>query len=934
MQLIVLLAEQYIQQADPTQPEQNGSTQPVENSTPQTQTLRRGGRNRKLTTKMQEMKEIGCQLLDTNYLSLTDPTGSGCVRPKVYESGPKPREKGKPQKDYTCGVCNKSAQTGVVLCETCNMWIHYECEQLSDADIQILRETDNTYMCSACNDDLNDDNIETLLFDDTPQSDSVGPTCRTCNTDGVLLLVDCTICGDYVHKSCEGVPDTDGQEDCFMCNACKEMTESVDSDNQANIPALSQELSTTDNSNQASIPVPNQTSIHKKLNSTEQSLPTEQGLPTQQVVESAPVVVHNKIPPKVGGTRLPTEQGLPTQQVAESAPKTGGIQQTAPKPPTVTGVHIVHRNESSGARKDIGKAATLRKQHQKLSATQVESPIIILDPDCPSATQVESPIIILDPEHSVKVNEMPVALEQNRGGQDQASQSTRGPKKTNGTEPETDESPIDASSQPVQEQLKVKEKEKTLKTKERTLKLKEDVLKKKEIEVTDTQNKLVLQQMLLEEYERKINNKDGEIRLLKMKVHTLLPEDHSHDVQTDQQGCQKKQQRCMYGQGSNVPTSREGCLNGQPKCICAHSARHIPGMEGLHLGMIQLMQQLVNNTSVQNQILQELANLRQKVDKLKAKQNPGINSVDPKQCLIGQKLERTGTSQIHCKEPCHTCPKNIPTQTLRDCSLNAKMDDLHPAAQVTTNCGVHSCVAPTTDDMNCGLHNLAVPDGNIGVHDRETLTYRQTRRLSTSRPQADKTEREPKGQPCSLPPNRCQTVDRRDKKPSSEHPETLHPDCQPYAGTELALDEVDTLPQNPQKTVSDSNMEHVVSEKTLAKTDNGIKCPRPKPAGYANTAKNQKQKSSIAGCNAATERVDMEMETGQVGPEREKTSKVWTFHTKTYISTLYKKAKEKANASNQKETTLTGKHNFLGGDLHRQNHFLGKSLHRQKPPDL
>lgn len=157
----------------------------------------------------------------------------------------------------------------------------------------------------------------------------------------------------------------------------------------------------------------------------------------------------------------------------------------------------------------------------------------------------------------------------------------------------------------IQEQTKAKEKDKTLKNKERTLKAREELLRKKELEMSDTTDKMVIQQMLLEDYERKLNSKDSEIRLLKMKIHAMP----TADVGTEP-GQTTQAKPCCQG----------NCRNDiQERPCCATRANS--SMEGNHnqAATCHIVQLIASYTSTQNYILQETVKLSQQVQELMSK---------------------------------------------------------------------------------------------------------------------------------------------------------------------------------------------------------------------------------------------------------------------------------------------------------------------------
>ena len=51
---------------------------------------------------------------------------------------------------FPCGVCSQKCLEGSIHCDACKTWFHSRCDQLSDADMVEMGESDLTYICARC----------------------------------------------------------------------------------------------------------------------------------------------------------------------------------------------------------------------------------------------------------------------------------------------------------------------------------------------------------------------------------------------------------------------------------------------------------------------------------------------------------------------------------------------------------------------------------------------------------------------------------------------------------------------------------------------------------------------------------------------------------------------------------------------------------------
>ena len=52
---------------------------------------------------------------------------------------------------YTCSICEKYCSDDAVECCNCLQWYHYECQDLSDVEVELLEGNNNqTYRCLSC----------------------------------------------------------------------------------------------------------------------------------------------------------------------------------------------------------------------------------------------------------------------------------------------------------------------------------------------------------------------------------------------------------------------------------------------------------------------------------------------------------------------------------------------------------------------------------------------------------------------------------------------------------------------------------------------------------------------------------------------------------------------------------------------------------------
>ena len=51
---------------------------------------------------------------------------------------------------FPCGVCSQKCLTGSIHCDACKTWFHSRCDQLSDADMVEMGDSDLTYICARC----------------------------------------------------------------------------------------------------------------------------------------------------------------------------------------------------------------------------------------------------------------------------------------------------------------------------------------------------------------------------------------------------------------------------------------------------------------------------------------------------------------------------------------------------------------------------------------------------------------------------------------------------------------------------------------------------------------------------------------------------------------------------------------------------------------
>ena len=49
-----------------------------------------------------------------------------------------------------CNICNKASHGKTVLCDMCNHYIHYTCENLTDSEIKKIEESNHAFTCSSC----------------------------------------------------------------------------------------------------------------------------------------------------------------------------------------------------------------------------------------------------------------------------------------------------------------------------------------------------------------------------------------------------------------------------------------------------------------------------------------------------------------------------------------------------------------------------------------------------------------------------------------------------------------------------------------------------------------------------------------------------------------------------------------------------------------
>jgi hypothetical protein len=49
-----------------------------------------------------------------------------------------------------CGMCSRPVTSHAVLCDLCNLWLHYECEILTGEEIEAIESSTNSYSCSSC----------------------------------------------------------------------------------------------------------------------------------------------------------------------------------------------------------------------------------------------------------------------------------------------------------------------------------------------------------------------------------------------------------------------------------------------------------------------------------------------------------------------------------------------------------------------------------------------------------------------------------------------------------------------------------------------------------------------------------------------------------------------------------------------------------------
>ena len=50
-----------------------------------------------------------------------------------------------------CPVCDKSAMSGVIQCEECWMWLHYECAGINEDKVSRITNS-SPFICISCND--------------------------------------------------------------------------------------------------------------------------------------------------------------------------------------------------------------------------------------------------------------------------------------------------------------------------------------------------------------------------------------------------------------------------------------------------------------------------------------------------------------------------------------------------------------------------------------------------------------------------------------------------------------------------------------------------------------------------------------------------------------------------------------------------------------
>ena len=71
-----------------------------------------------------------------------------CVIDIIENNRPKPRSCVK----FPCGICNKSVKNNhkVIQCDSCDLWIHIVCNDISDAEYECLKTEDDPWYCLVC----------------------------------------------------------------------------------------------------------------------------------------------------------------------------------------------------------------------------------------------------------------------------------------------------------------------------------------------------------------------------------------------------------------------------------------------------------------------------------------------------------------------------------------------------------------------------------------------------------------------------------------------------------------------------------------------------------------------------------------------------------------------------------------------------------------